>query len=388
MSDHSPQAVDFAAVEQYLRQHFLPTQRRLFLDSEQGGFYERTDASGHADVSVSRRLLSQCRQVFQFSYAFRLFGDDWMQQTATHGFEYLKGYQDQEYGGWFFSRDPAGNIADDRKDLYAHAFVLFALAHYYKICPGDDVRQMIRQTLSVLEDRCRDSIHGGYVESANRYWDRQPSLRLQNPHMHLLEAMLAVNELVDEVSVVDQVDRLFDLFRNKLSDSESGALGEYFDETWNVSETQGHRLEPGHHFEWSWILTQLQETRVDSDAKELAAKLFQYANLHVQLDQFSGVQDEVSRNQEVLLSSQRLWPQTELLKALCVLPQRVLGENRIQAINSLLEYLFKYYLKPDGRWIEQIEPSGNPSRTDMPATSGYHVTLAMGELLKLADPGT
>jgi hypothetical protein len=40
-------------------------------------------------------------------------------------------FHDAEHGGWFYSIDPQGKPLDQRKDLYTHAFILFACAHYW-----------------------------------------------------------------------------------------------------------------------------------------------------------------------------------------------------------------------------------------------------------------
>ena len=83
------------------------------------------------------------------------------------------------------------------------------------------------------------------------------SLPLQsNPHMHLFEAALAGCEVCSDSSLWKPLsDEIAELALTSSSISKTGALREFFDEHWNPAAGRpGRIVEPGHQFEWAWLL--------------------------------------------------------------------------------------------------------------------------------------
>ena len=79
--------------------------------------------------------------------------------------------------------------------------------------------------------------------------------RRQNPHMHLLEALLALHAATGEKNWLRRAGALVDLFKRRFSDPQTGALIEFFAEDWSPRPGDEGRLrEPGHQFEWVWLL--------------------------------------------------------------------------------------------------------------------------------------
>ena len=85
-------------------------------------------------------------------------------------------------------------------------------------------------------------------EGAGEAWEVRVGPRRQNPHMHLLEALLALGWRAE-------ADALVRLFHERFYDEKSGSLAELFDERWQPLATpEGRIVEPGHNFEWVWLL--------------------------------------------------------------------------------------------------------------------------------------
>ena len=49
------------------------------------------------------------------------------------------------------------------------------------------------------------------------------------------------------------------------------------------------------------------------------------------------------------------------------------------------DVLMDEYLTPEGGWIDQYDSTGKPMAHNMPASTGYHVVLAMAELMRIMD---
>ena len=79
--------------------------------------------------------------------------------------------------------------------------------------------------------------------------------REQNPHMHLFEAMLAWFEATGDAMFLARAGELHGMMAGRFFQSQSGILAEYFDGSWTPRAGDlGRICEPGHHFEWSWLL--------------------------------------------------------------------------------------------------------------------------------------
>ena len=58
--------------------------------------------------------------------------------------------------------------------------------------------------------------------------------RRQNPHMHLLEALLALHVATGEKNWLRRAGALVDLFKRRFVDPQTGALIEFFGEDWSA----------------------------------------------------------------------------------------------------------------------------------------------------------
>src|SRR5262249_55423778 len=147
-----------------------------------------------------------------------------------------------------------GAPADERKELYAHAFAVFALAHYARALGETQALDEARGVLALLRERV-SAPAGGWFECADRDWAPLASPRLQNPHMHLLEALLALDEVAPDPDARGMADEIFALCADRFVDRAQGCLGERFDARWRpLADAEARQVEPGHHFEWVWLL--------------------------------------------------------------------------------------------------------------------------------------
>src|SRR5581483_4675218 len=162
-----------------------------------------------------------------------------------------------------------------------------------------------------------------------------------NAHMHLFEASLACFEADGDAEWLALADEVGELALARFIDSTTGALREHFGPTWDpVPGIEGRLLEPGHHFEWAWLLLRWGGER-RADARNAAFRLIDIGERH-------GVRNGVAINAllddfSVHDGSARLWPQTERVKA-AAFAARVTGEDRYQEIaadaaDSLWRYL-------------------------------------------------
>jgi len=363
-----------ASLRAHVVDELLPLWASHGLDRNRGGYWNRLDESLTPVPDGWKRLLVHARQIYAFSIGVELGAGDWARQAVSHGLEFLSSFRDARHGGWFLTTTDAGEPLDRRKDLYAHAFVVFALSEHARVFRDRESLRQARETLEIIRAKLRDPKAGGFRESATEDWQPIAGPRLQNPHMHLFEALLSLHGAAPGEGALEEAAGIFDLLESRWVDP-SGALGEVFDSSWTPAPGEaGRGIEPGHCFEWFALLHRFGTPA----AKGLAERLFAFGARHG-VDSDGGVFDKVDRAGKPLDANKRLWPQTERLKALAVRGSRA-------ELEAALEHCAKRYVDPVTHgWREHLERDGRPLTRAQNATSVYHVVTALTEAMGSAE---
>jgi len=350
----------------WLRVAAWPTWLAHGIDHARGSFYEALDLDTKTCTANFRRLRVAARQIYVFSEAHRA-GLPGAAEAVHLGLRFLQRHAQHPQGGyaWRFDLDHAP--IDLTRDLYDHAFVLLALASATAVIPAEILRPDALNLLAWIE---REFPHpeGGYLESLPPATPRR-----QNPHMHLLEALLAAYEAFGDSSFIACARTLVDIFAQRLYNAETGTLPEYFDEALQPVYKNGFFLvEPGHHCEWVWLLHRYQALSAPrADLQGISHKLMAFVDRHGLDQPRGGVLDVLASTGETVQAAARLWPQTERLKAefLRADPTR---HKQLDAIRQL-----GCFLRPDGLWHERRQQTGIFTHQPAPASSLYHITGAI-----------
>lgn len=366
--------IPFEEMRAWAFQHALPLWGSAGLDDVHGGFHEELTLDGRpADLAFKRTRVT-CRQIYVFSHAAML---GWREGVALsqRGYEYLIGKAWLGDGRWAKRLTREGAVLDDSVDLYDFAFALFALAWRYRLTRDADALTRAHQTL--------DFIHA-HLRAGEGFLHALPAdgPRLQNPHMHLLEASLAMFEASAEERFLDQADEIVALFRKRFFDGVT--LAEYFTpDLARVGGEEGRRIEPGHQFEWAWILAQYQRLR-GLDVSAEASALADFAERHGVDAQTQATYDEVRDDGAPLKRTSRTWPNTERLKAHLALFELTGRDPRPGAASAARVLLDRYLaVNPRGSWIDQFDAHARPLAKTAPTSTLYHLFLAFAEALRL-----
>ncbi len=376
--------MDRARVKAWLFDDALPVWSTQGVDTERGGFVEQLTMDGRPIADADRRLRVQARQTYVFCHAAVMGWQGPAQTLARDGFTRMTTDYWHDDGGWISSASGDGTPRDITRASYEHAFALLALAWYYRATGDPDALIWTRRTLKFLDQRLGDSRHGGYLEALPA---RAP--RRQNPHMHLLEAMMALFAATRDEAYLQRARELVRLFRQHFFDRSTGALCEYFAADWTPAGgtdgrsdggTDGERVEPGHQFEWIWLLDEFGRLADDPVADDIE-RLYRSAEAHG-VDPDDGlIFDAVSRDGAVLQPTKRAWPQTEALRAQLVV-QRRCGIDTAPRWRTILDSLFTHYLSVGrGLWQDQLGNDGGGLAAAVPASTLYHLFGAFAALL-------
>ena len=300
--------------------------------------------------------------------------------AVDHGLDYLIGRYRRSDGLFRGAVDLDGVSVDETAALYDQAFVLLALATAARARP--DRAAELRDSADAVATRIRATY--GLTGGGYRADDRSNTY-LQNPIMHLFEAVLAWAEISGPSPWSQWADDLAAFFHERLWNSETGAINEVFDEHWRpLLGPHGCVLEPGHQFEWAWLIDRW--SRAGGGGSGLATPASLYASGDRGVEPRSGlVVDEISDQGAILKGSSRLWPQTERLKAALVLASAG-GEfepRGLAAAHSALAALEMYLTTPvEGLWRDAPASIGASIDPPAPASSFYHI---LGAIVVLSD---
>ena len=358
----------------------LPVWAARGVDRDAGGFHERLDAALEPVIRDGKRAMVQARQIFVFSQPSPLPDGDDLSGAAAEGLAFLIRHCRHPDGGWRFRVHRDGRPLDDTRDLYTHAFVLFALASLYRATRVEEVAVLAAETLAFVETEMPHPA-GGYHESLDAAGRPATGPRRQNPHMHLFEAFLEWYAATGDDIWLDRARGIAALLRERFVFD--GTLREFFTQDLEPAPgADGRLVEPGHHFEWVWLLHRYATHSGGDSLTDLAATLYDFAVAHG-IDSATGqVVDAVDCDGAPRDENRRLWPQTEALKAHIAQAVSTGDAAAIDQIERQADALFVKHLDgpPAGGWREHLAPDGSAIVTAYPASSLYHLTLAAAEL--------
>lgn len=382
-----------ARLRPWLCDVLLPFWAETGFDSIRGAFVEKFEPGGRPSEEDYTRVRVQARQIYVFSHAAVAGFSDVGLARAECAFAFLERHAwDSTEGGWFQRLRRNGPPLDRTKDSYDHAFMLLALAWLYRAGGDSQVLERARQTIDFLDaalEQSRDGAFDGYAEQQVAPGGELPLPRRQNPHMHLMEAFVALYEVTGDSFWRDHAARILDLFRRHLF--RDGQVVEFFDRDWREISHEGQQLrEPGHFFEWTWLLHRYATLTGDDSVEPAMRQLHDWAWLHgVDREGAApwGVFEVCDPEGRVLAGgSKRLWPQCEAVKSALAIHERFGDDEALAQAKLLLGGLFLNFAslqRPD--WREQTDRDGALIRAGMPASSLYHLYLAVAEAVRALE---
>lgn len=369
----------YSDMRRWMFERALPWWTEHGVDRRHGGFVEQFDLAGIDTGTAYKRTRVTARQVYVFSHA-ALLGWKPGLEAAKHGIDHLTSCAWIGSGKHFARRTTRhGDVLDPTPDLYDHAFALFAFGWFFRATGEKSALDWAHRTLDAIEATLAHPSGLGYLNENPAVGWRQ-----QNPHMHLTEAALAVFEASGDTRFADTARATIDLFSSKFYNAKTRTLAEFFDSNWSRAPgPTGRTIEPGHQFEWAWILGKAQKV-LDLDVSDAVRGLIGFAEKYG-VDSATGVTFNSVRDDGAPIDrGSRTWPNTERIKSAVALWE-LEGVDPRATIASSARVLFNYHLKhsPEGTWVETFDAGYRPTADKIPSSTLYHVFLAFAEALRI-----
>lgn len=338
------------------------------VDPATGAFREALTWAG-APHDPRRRARVQARQAFVYATAAAEgLPGPWL-AVARRGLDLFLTQARRADGLFAAILDPSGAHIEPTAYLYEHAFLLLALSAVHRADPADgrarDEAVAIMSRLGAFRHRA-----GGFREAGATPFQA-------NAQMHLFEAALAWEAVGEDGGWRSLADELATLALDRFIDPATGALSEFFDTGWRRLSGDAGLIEPGHQFEWAWLLERWGLARGHAEARAAARRLFAVGRRGFDEGR-NVVVDAVADDLTIRDAGARLWPQTEHIKAALILRDTTAALQGANGLRAYLDTLAR------GAWRERMRADGTFVEEPSPATSFYHLFLAVRELARFA----
>ena len=366
-----------ARIGSWLVRDALPLWLRAGFDEQLGLFHERLDFDGLPHAALPRRLMVQCRQLYVLAYATLRGLHDARPLIVRTWAQVQRLYRRPELPHrWAFSVAPDGQVHDARCDTYTLAFLLFALAWLYRVQPDDSLLRHVDEIYECL-DGPLSAGDGAVIDGT----PRPDAMLRQNPHMHLFEAYLALHEATRRASDLERANRIYALFHTRMLWREQKALPEAHQADWTPSPEATAWFEPGHHFEWVWLLRRY--------ARISGAPVSAHVDLLLTRALAEGGVAEGAPLERIGIcaamecASSRCWNSCEYLKACAAeaeadpATEQAWRQRAAQALSALLDGFL--HTRTPGLWRDRITQDRTSLSEDVPASTLYHLVLAISE---------
>jgi mannose-1-phosphate guanylyltransferase/mannose-6-phosphate isomerase len=379
----SPQHVDFKRLvpeslaeggrrfADWMRLRALPLWSTLGMASD-GTFAEVVSLDGRG-VSTARRARVQARQIYVFAQAGLLGWSGPWRRCVDDGVARLISAYLRDDGLCRALLGPDGAPLDETAAVYDQAFVMLALATAKAAGSADD--SLEARAVRIRDHLLASASPNGAVKGGEDAYQ-------SNCHMHLLEACLAWEDCGGDARWAEFSDRIVELARTTFIDGDNGFIREFFGPDWKPAAGDAGRLvEPGHQFEWAWLLARYGRARGDAGAMEIARSLFAHGVSGVS-ELMGVVVDAMNEDGSVRSRRARLWPQTEWMKAALILAETSQDGERRAYLDSAAaaQRALWFYLTDDGLWRDKRLPDRDFIDEPAPASSFYHIMAAFRQL--------
>ncbi|MFM0250182.1 AGE family epimerase/isomerase [Paraburkholderia sediminicola] len=367
MQSMTPSTASTIALATTLRDHFtrvvLPLWRGPGFNTALKLPHEAVSAEGPKPLPAERyRAMACARQLFVFSQA----GDAAHAQVLFDSLMHT--FQDTRHGGWFYSVDAQGAPLDTTKDLYTHAFVVFACAEYGGRSGNRDALEVVHRTSALIQSHFAAEADL-FNAALTADFTSVTGTPIQNPLMHLTEAWLAARDATRDNAFDAALRRLAGAVAHHFVHAPTGCIAEL------PIGANDNRLEPGHQFEWFWLVKQAGALFEASGLDESLTRAFSFAQHYGVDPQTGGVCASLDEAGRIKDATQRIWAQTEYLRALASHDDPA----ALAALPRQIELFRRRFLRPQG-WFECKTAAGDVARADMPSTTPYHLATAYDAL--------
>lgn len=375
-------------------QELLQYWAKYAIDERGGGFVGQVDMADNVIPDAPKGVVLNARILWSFAAAYGHTKNETHLAHADRALQYILEYfLDKEHGGAYWMVDHTGLPLDRKKQVYAIAFVIYALSEYHRISPNESVKDAALKLYELLLVHAYDKTHGGFIEALSADWQPIADRRLSdkdantpksmNTMLHVLEGFTNLYRIWPDEGLRDSIRGLLKDFDMHIINEKSHHLNLFFQNDWKV---QGHEISFGHDVEASWLLHEAAEVIGDPEliqrTRILAVSMARAAARG--LDSDGGLLYEFDTNYRKWVHEKHWWPQAEgmvgFLNAFQLTGDSVFLRQSLGCWNFVKERL----KAPSGEWYWGITTDGSLIEKDKAGQwkCPYHNSRACLEVIR------
>lgn len=346
-------------------QHILDYWSKNSIDKINDGFIGERDHFNKIVPNASKGIILNARILWSFSAACNHYKSDKYAYICKRSYNYLETFfKDEMYGGVYWELTAEGAPINKRKQVYAQAFMIYALSEYYQFSKNKDALDWAIELYHLIEKHANDKINKGYIEAFNEEWSPIEDMRLSdkdtneaktmNTHLHVLEAYTNLYKVYKKKSLKQHLKNLIQLFLTKFL-TKNHHLQLFFDKKWNL---KSNIVSYGHDIETAWLLIEASKI-VEND--ELLTKTNKTAVLIAEtfikegIDADGGVYNEYNTTTNKLDGDKHWWSQAEALVGLHYAYNITKNEAFLEASTTTLKFIQQHIIDTtNGGWFWRV----------------------------------
>lgn len=348
----------------------LPFWLNNIEDEVNGGFLGRIDMDNNRFHRSPKGIILNSRLLWTFSALYGHRKNPEYLRLAKKAKDYIENYfYDQDWKGYYWTLKPDARPENDKKQIYAQAFVIYALSEFGLQTGEEGMAGEAGKIWQLVEEKSFDPHSNGYFEAFSRNWGEIEDLRLSsldmnekktmNTHLHIIEAYTRLFHLRKDDYLAERIKNLLGVFYNRILDKYKEHLNLFFDENWQVKSTFGSY---GHDIEAAWLLR--ESALAISDKEEI--KRFSDVCLKLADSAMEAIRpegglihdfDRVKKVEE----EYEWWAQAEGIAGFLEAWKISGDEKYLDAALGLKNFVEKYFVDHNyGEWYYRLNKNGNP----------------------------
>ncbi|WP_423746844.1 AGE family epimerase/isomerase (plasmid) [Haladaptatus sp. SPP-AMP-3] len=409
-----------------LAEAYLPELRRILtdtvldfwyprcLDREHGGYVLGYDREGEFNGNDHKMIVSQARMVWLSARLDREgYGDGEFRDAADLGYEFLRDEMwDDEHGGFYWEVERDGTTTKPDKHLYGQSFGLYALSEYHRSTGCEEARELAVELFELLESEAKDERNGGYVEYFERDWTPietgqtyletiepdwspkesgdtvlDPTLKLMNTHLHLLEGFTTFHEAIGTDRSAARLHELLHILTSTVVRHDVTACTDKYDPDWSprLDDEEFRIASYGHDLETVWLTMEACDavSMPESLFTDLYEELFDYSLEHGYDDQHGGFYFYGPLGEGATNRIKAWWVQAECLTSALKMYRHTGSERYRSAFENTFEFITDHQIDwDDGEWFSGIDEDLQPvGRKGAEYKAAYHNGRALLECI-------
>jgi mannose-6-phosphate isomerase len=206
--------------------------------------------------------------------------------------------------------------------------------------------------------------------------------------MHLLEAYLSAYDATRDEAFIKCATEMMSIYTELLRTRDGNKVLEHFDENGQPAAARGNLIEPGHLYEWYWLVNEYADIAGLSAYRAACGPIIDWADRWGGDSDAGGMYDVVDSDGNVVSHRKRMWPVTECIKAFTTRVRITGSEQSKLSLTRWITFIRERYCTKNGAWHEYLNRNLGPDYDFLPLSTPYHVGMAALEVERLfGGPG-